>query len=234
MNYSILDASNDFASLSNEIGKYKIKLCKQIKIDFKSQDFRLIALDSIQQYLLSLTSYIRAFIELQKRVSPDEFLKLLNVGIFTVEEYENSGLIYKFPIESLATMIHFQIDSLFGEIEKQNGTSNTGFYNRMTTILGMINLKRGEKEDIQNTLQCLAFFRNSFHSNGYHFIHKSKWQNGTEPHVGDLDRSFSQDSHIIEFKHKEQITYNWKSVYYLVHSSISSVYTIISNIYSES
>lgn len=233
MNYSILDASNDFASLSNEIGRYKIKLCKKINIDFKSQDFRLIALDSIQQYLLSLTSYIRAFMELQNRVGFDEFLNILNVGIFTSEEFENSRLIYKFPLESLITMIHFQIDSLFGEIGKQNGTSKTGFYNRMTTILDMTDLNQEEKADIQNTLQCLAFFRNSFHNSGYHSIYRGKWKNGTEPHVGDLDRSFSHDSHIIKFKHKELIKYNWKSVYYLIRSSVSSVFTIISNIYRE-
>ena len=51
--YSILDASNDFVSLSNSIGKFKEDLCKELILDFKSQDFRLTFLDMIQQYLLS-------------------------------------------------------------------------------------------------------------------------------------------------------------------------------------
>ncbi len=231
MEYTILDASNDFAKLSNSIGRYKESLCINLNIDFDSQDFRLVALDSIQQNLLSLASYIRAFVKLQELVSPEEFINILNVGINSVEEYENSGLVYKFPIESLVTMSHFKIDALFGEICKQQQNPKTGFYNRMKEVIGYASLEHSKRDDLQNTLQCLAFFRNSFHSGGFHTIDRRKWTNGQEPSRGAIDRRFSFDGHNIEFKHKELISYDWKSVFLLIQAAIEGVQQLISEIY---
>lgn len=236
MKYSILDASNDFAQLSNEIGVYKKTLCECLNLDFGSldfgsQDFRLVALDSVQQNLLSLVSYIRPFVKLQELVTPDEFIAILNVGIGSVEEYESSGLVYKFPIESLVTMTHFKIDTLFGEICSQNQNSKTGFYNRMKEVIKYSSLVSPQKESLHNTLQCIAFFRNSFHSGGYHTIAKSKWENGKEPSIGEIDRTFSSEDCHIKFKHNELITYNWKSVFLLIKASVDSVQVLISEIY---
>lgn len=231
MNYSISDASNDFAELSNNIGRFKEELCKKLSIDFKSQDFRLVTLDSIQQYLLSLVSYIRPFVELQKRVSSDEFLKILSVGITTVKEFEDSRIIYKFPIESLVTMIHFQIDSFLGEICELKGSPQTGFYNRMKKISAQIKIDDTKKEKYQNTLQCLAFFRNSFHNKGFHSIYKGEWKNGIEPKVGTIDRIFNSENLTIEFKHNELITYNWKSAYLLIKESVETLKSVIKALY---
>ncbi len=86
MEMSILDAANDFVSLSNKIGRFEEDLCTKLNIDNTSQDFRLIFLDSIQQYLLSLTSYIRAFMELQERIPPpQEFLNFLDAWVVARE-----------------------------------------------------------------------------------------------------------------------------------------------------
>jgi len=231
MEYTILSASDDYALLSNSIGRYKERLCNILSIDFKSQDFRLVALDSIQQNLLSLTSYIRAFVKLQQLVSPDEFLKILNVGILTVEDYEKSRLAYKFPIESLVTMVHFQIDSLFGQICKQKETPRTGFYNRMKEVMEGTDIERDDKNNFQNTLQCLAFFRNSFHNNGYHSMHRAKWEDGNEPAKGEVDRVFSQDGCKLEFKHNELITYNWRSAFLLIRGSVEVVQSLLVELY---
>lgn len=73
LKYTLIDASNDFASLSNNIGKFKIKLCRDYNIPYREEglklitpldDIRFITLDTIQQYLLSLTAYVRGFMEL--------------------------------------------------------------------------------------------------------------------------------------------------------------------------
>ena len=230
MEMSILDASNDFSSLSNRIGRFKEDLCTKLNIDYTSQDFRLIFLDSIQQYLLSLTSYIRGFMELQQRTSPQEFLNILNVGITTVEEFKRSKIIYKFPIESLVTMVHFQIDSFFGMICEQNGTPCKGFYPRMKKVLGCTNIEETEKDGCKNTLQCLAFFRNSFHSSGRHIIDKKRWDGDTEPAIGHLDKVYSEDEMKIEFKHREVISYNWKSAFLLIDGCVEITQTIILDI----
>ncbi len=233
MEYSILNASNDFVSLSHNIGRFKEKLCKKLNLEFISQDFRLVFLDMIQQYLLSLTSYIRAFVELQQRISsPDEFLKILNIGIFTVEEYEDSRIIYKFPIESLVTMIHFQIDSFFGDICSQAGTPHTGFYKRMKCVLDSTGIEDTKKIEFQNTLQCLAFFRNSFHNAGHHTINKVRWKDGAEPAKGVLDRAFSKAGCEMKFKHNEVVAYNWKSAFLLIQDSVEVMQLLIMAIYA--
>jgi len=224
MDYTILDASNDFADLSNSLGRFKKELCKELNLDFRSQDFRLVFLDTIQQYLLSLTSYIRAFAELQQLVSTDEFLNILNVGINTIEE---SRIIYKFPIESLVTMTHFQIDSFLGEICRLKGSPQTGFYKRMKMVLDEIEIDTGKKEEYQNILQCLAFFRNSFHNKGFHSIYKGNWKDGIEPAKGEIDSKFAAEESTIVFKHNEVITYNWRSAYLLIKESVESIRFLI-------
>ncbi len=189
-------------------------------------------LDTIQQHLLSLTSYIRTFVELQQRVSPDEFLKILNIGISTVEEFEDSRIIYKFPIESLVTMIHFQIDSFFGDICSQAETPKNGFYTRMKCVLASTSIEDKKKDKFQNTLQCLAFFRNSFHNAGHHTINKARWNGRAEPAKGILDRTFSKDEWGIKFKHKEVIAYNWKSAFLLIQDSVAVMQLLIMAIYA--
>ncbi len=232
MQYSILDATDDFANLSNEIGMFKKKLCVDLNIPYSEEgvklitpidDIRFITLDSIQQLLLSLSGYIRGFMELQNRINnTKEFLAVLNLGV-TAEQMEN-GLVYKLPIESLVTMVHFQIDSYFGEICSSLNEPKTGFYNRMVKVLE----NNSEKEKHQNTLQCLANIRNSFHSRGLHTIHKIKWNNGNEPQTGELDRVFENEEQLIEFKHKEVISYNWKSVFLLIKESVNVLKIVIS------
>ena len=95
-----------------------------------------------------------------------ELLRVLNLGV-TEEQFK--GLVCKFPIEFLVTMIHFQIDSYFGQICKLAGDPKNGFYKRMIKVLQEVN----NKEVFQNTLQCFANFRNSFHNGGKHSINKN-------------------------------------------------------------
>ena len=234
MNYSILDASNDFCGLSNSIGRFKEVLCNKVGIDFKSQDFRLVFLDSIQQILLSLTSYVRAFVSLQGKVSsPDEFLRILNVGICTVEEFEASRLIYKFPIEALVTMAHFHVDSFLGDLCTKAGTPKTGFYRRMKCVLDGTSLEDKQKRTFQNTLQCLAFFRNSFHNAGYHRINSANWRNRVEPAKGTIDREFTKDGFTIKFSHRELAEYNWRSAFLLIQDSVDNMQKIIWAMYGK-
>jgi len=231
MKYSILDATNDFSDLSNDIGRFKIELCINknipysedgVKLITPTDDIRFITLDSIQQILLSLSAYIRGFMGLQEKMNnPEEFLKYLNLSI-TMEQMEKS-LVYKFPIESLVTMLHFQIDSYFGQLCVLSGNPKTGFYNRMVKVLD----NNPDKLNAQNTLQCLANFRNSFHYKGIHTIHRNKWTGGIEPMSGELDREFVSGDFKIAFKHKEVICYNWKSAFLLIKESVEVLKQVI-------
>jgi hypothetical protein len=131
-------------------------------------------------------------------------------------------------------MVHFHIDALFGQICVQKESAQTGFYNRMKEVLDGIEIETSAKDDFQNTLQCLAFFRNSFHSSGYHSIHRTKWQSGNEPNEGEVDRTFIEGNFKIEFRHKTLITYNWKSAFLLIQSSVNVLQSIITEIYVNS
>ena len=229
MNYSIVDASNDFACLSNSIGRFKENLCEQLGIDPTSQDFRLVCLDSIQQLLLSATAYIRAFAALQGRVfSPQEFIQILNIGPYTPESLERSRLIYKYPIESLLTMSHFRIDSLLGQICCEDGRIVTGFYRRVEAVLAMTNLTNEAKEDAKNTLICLSLFRNSFHNSGRH---KKNLKNSREMEDGSCDRIFDVEGYRLEFRHNELITYDWKIAFVLLERSVVATEQIIESLY---
>jgi hypothetical protein len=55
MKYSVIDAANDFSSLSNKIYTYKESICKEKSLDIEGNDYRITTLDMIQQFLLSLT-----------------------------------------------------------------------------------------------------------------------------------------------------------------------------------
>jgi hypothetical protein len=230
MNYSILDATNDFSDLSNNIGRFKKQLCVNLNLPYSEEgvklitptnDIRFITLDSIQQLLLSLSAYIRGFMGLQDKIGNlEEFLEYLNLGV-TKEQMEK--LVYKFPIESLVTMIHFQIDSYFGQICVLSGDPKTGFYKRMVKVLE----NNPNKLNAQNTLQCLANFRNSFHNKGIHTIHENKWVGGVEPISGELDREFNSDDFKIEFKHNEVISYNWKSAFLLIKESVEILKQVV-------
>ncbi len=234
--YSILDASYNLVDISNDIGKFKIKLCKDFDIPYKeigfeiitpTDDYRFIALDAIQQNIMSLVGYIRGFMELQRRINhPPEFLRVLNLGV-TGEQFEK--IIYKFPIESLTTMIHFRIDSYFGEVCTQKNKRQNGFYNKMAEVL-----KNIDKEDSsKNILQCFSYFRNSFHNKGIHFIHDKRWdeiktqEDKSTPNNGRLDRTFKSEKLKIEFKHNEAIDYNWKSMILLMNESVKILMEVI-------
>ena len=128
-------------------------------------------------------------------------------------------------------MIHFQIDSFFGNICSQAGNSRIGFYKRLKCVLDSTNIENTKKDEFHNTLQCLAFFRNSFHNAGRHTINSAKWKDGTEPANGVLDRAFSKDGWEIMFKHNELVEYNWKSVFFLIQKSIEAVQSLIMVIY---
>ena len=235
MEYSILDATNDFANLSNDIGRFKVKLCKDFKIPYSEEgvkvitpldDFRFTTLDSIQQYLISLMGFIRGFMELQNRIDDiTEFLRILDLGV-TPEQMDGGngkGLVYKFPIESLAIMIHFQIDSYFGQLCELENDPKFGFCKRMTKVLE----NHPKKENYQNVLQCLADFRNSFHNGGVHSISKNKWIDNVEPKKGTIDKTFKSGEFKIEFKHDDEIIYNWKSIYLLIKESVKILMDII-------
>ena len=237
MDYTILDASNDFLQLSNAITKLEWELCGKVNIDSGSDDFRIITLDGIQQYLLSLTAYIRAFCALQIQLNnnTDAFLKILDIGIHNVQEFEDKRIIYKFPIEWLVTMVHFQIDSFFWEALKSNWEKVEGFYKRMTKVLGHIKIDIKEEDKIKNTLQCLASFRNSFHNSGVHIISnmdKVKWMNGLEPQRGTYDKAFESEWLNIIFKHKEEVYYEGRKILYLlIKESIDITYLIMKKLY---
>lgn len=227
---SLLDASNDFVQLSKNIGEFKEVLCKEKNIGIKSQDIRLVTLDGIQQYLMSLSFYIRCLWRFQEGIRHDNplldrenFIKLLNqkLGFNLSEEQLDGplGIIYVFPIRALIVMVHFQIDSYLTEITN----SNEGFYTKVNNS----SLSKEHKD----ALFCLGYYRNTFHSSGLHKIHRSKWIDQKEPQVGEIDREFIFGDDSIIFKHKEAVTLNkwWKTATTLIEESVESLKSLILN-----
>ncbi len=215
--YSMLNASNDFSDLANDIRNYIIKH------NAEGEEISKSNLNKIRLYLLSLTAYIRTFWKLQEKVSPEEFINILDIG-FTAKALEHiklQDIVYGFPIKSLVVMIHFQIDSYFWKLCKIQNFHEKGFYKKMEHILKKID----KDKDMQNTLQCLAFFRNSFHSNELHLKYYKKTEQ--EPNKGEIDRVFECEQLKMEFKHKTIIIYNWKSVYFLIKESVKILMKII-------
>jgi hypothetical protein len=232
MEYSICDANKDFGILANEIRTFIIKN-NNSGDHLDESELDLITLNNIRAYLLSLMAYINTFCKLQEKVSEDEFIKILDTG-FNKKELEGGSMtdiIYGYPIKSLVVMVHFQIDSYFGEICKQKNMPQQCFYNKMTEILKNID----NNETSKNVLQCLSYFRNSFHNNGIHSIHNKRWEeiktqeDQHSPSNGRLDRTFKSEKLEIEFKHNGSISYNWKIVYLLIKESVNILKTIIKN-----
>jgi hypothetical protein len=139
-------------------------------------------------------------------------MDILAIGITSAKEFEEKRILYKFPIEWLIVMIHFQIDSCLWEICKSNQLKEGWFYTKITQILKIINITEEEKEYRKNILLCLSWLRNSFHSWWIYRIDEKKWKNKQEPNKKTIERIFNGTTwgNII-FQHNMVISYNWKS-----------------------
>ena len=201
---TIIESSNDLLNLSNEIKEIKDKLCAKEKIDYLSDDFRLQTLDMVQQYLVAIVVYIESFKKTEKAAgSRDNFIKEILPSISELQLYgdkNNEGLISRFPSRSFAIMVHFGIDSYLKEIDKKGQS----FYERV------VNLPISDEK--KNVLDCLAAFRNSFHSAGRH---------------GKYYKKFISANSYIEFNPGEVIIYDWLGLYSLVRESVLIIGSLI-------
>jgi len=241
--YSICDATDDFAALANNIHDYIEEDLGERK-EIPQSNTELIMLNNIRAYLLSLVAYIRAFCNLQERMSKPQFIEVLNIG-FDANQLENGEMpdvIYGFPIKSLVVMAHFQIDSYLGYLCEKRGIPQIGFYRRIEEIKQFLVVD----ENMKNTWLCLASFRNSFHTNGGHKININKWGKDVkgkpkEPRRGMIDRAFEaawlkngkRIKETLTFRHNEGIEYNWISAFLLVKESVEILMQVMNEVRNE-
>jgi len=161
-----------FRRIIEKIESIKGDIVEQSKIDYKSQDARMVALDSIQMEISQVGMWIIAFNSLANKcmkspveIDETDFLKSVgsNLSIKDTEIYMMKTLRL-----CLITLVHFKIDNLFQNILKKLDAKlgKIGYWNLCGVILKEASLSENGKE--KEILTVLAYIRNSLHNNGIH------------------------------------------------------------------
>jgi len=218
--YSVLDATNDFAQLSNTIYQIKVELRDSKGVSLLSDDYRMVAFDSMQKDLLSAVAHTRAVAALPNH----SMERTVNIGIDFGDRRQISAIFEKAPLESLVTMLHFRIDSLVKKLCDNFVKPPRGFYSRVIFLLDEVGPPRKTRKTHEDALVCLSYFRNTFHDGGQH----KKFGKGVR--IAELDRKFSRNGHSIEFRHGKVIAYDWRKVYLLIEASVEAAEYLVMEI----
>ncbi len=140
-------------------------------IDYRSQDARMVALDSLQVTISSVGMWITGLNSLAnihtKNGSIDDasFLKSVGSGL-TIQQTEM--VMYDHLRLGFMTIVHFKIDNLFHNILNHINAlpSRSGYWNLTDAILEQCSISKAGTEKQQ--LTAFANLRNSLHGNGIH------------------------------------------------------------------
>lgn len=191
----MMDIVKEFFVIIEKIEDLKKQIVDKSKINYRSQDARLVALDSIQMNMQETGMWIKALNSLanecmidEKTFDENKFLKCVgsNLSIKDTEIRMLNNLRLGFMV-----LVHFKIDNLFQNLlrELNKTLGNTGYWNLCNAILNAASLpEKGGEKDI---LTILANLRNSLHGNG---IHKGSNLNKT---INGLNYSF-EDGKIVK------------------------------------
>lgn len=148
-------------------------ICQQSMIDYKSQDARMVALDTIQNQLNSTGMWIQAFNSLANKC-------MRSSTVFDEEEFktcvgsklsliDTEVIMFDSLRLGFVVLTHFKIDNLFRNILRDLNElpKQSGFWNLADKTLTIAALPlRGEEKEI---LTVYANIRNSLHGNGIHY-----------------------------------------------------------------
>lgn len=161
----------EFRKANDALEGIKLNVVKKCKIDYKSQDARMVALDSIQICISATGMWIQCCNSLANantsngKFNQDSFLKSVGSGV-NIEQTEK--IMFDNLKLGFMTLTHFKIDNLFHNILKHLGElpKKAGYWNLTDTILEQTSYSRaGTEKDI---LSAFANLRNSLHRNGMH------------------------------------------------------------------
>lgn len=167
----VMDALPMLRLMIEKLEAIKLSIIKNGAFDYKSQDARLVALDSIQVLLSSTGIWINAFNSLANFCTQNDqlneklFLHSLGSGL-TIDQTE---LVMLDQIRlGQITLILFKIEKLFWNVLNHLNMlpkGNPGFYKLTTKILDVSNIL---DEAFKNAPIALSHIRNSLHNNGIH------------------------------------------------------------------
>ncbi len=167
---SLADVAGKLGELSNTVYAVLEAVADKTGLDMKSQDARMVALDSIQQDVVAAGFWLNLMHSAAAQTTGREAQEKLllrftgsNLGWLRTE----SAMITYIRI-SLPLMVHFKIDNLFQRLlsHLNEMPARRGFWNLSNKVLELAGLPTDGEE--KNVLTALANIRNSLHNNGMH------------------------------------------------------------------
>ena len=167
----IMEILPRFRVIIEKLEVIKKEVIQQSGIDYKSQDARMVALDSIQISISAVGMWISCSNSLGNECTKinvfDEKKFLTSVGSgVTLSQTEE--IMYTHLRLGFMTLAHFKIDNLFHNILKHLNSlpARAGYWNLTDKILEISSLSKNGKE--KEILTAFANLRNSLHGNGIH------------------------------------------------------------------
>jgi hypothetical protein len=171
MNHA-MDALPMLRLIIDKLEAIKLSIVKNGAFDYKSQDARLVALDSIQVLLSSTGMWINAFNSLANfctqndRLNEKLFLHSLGSGL-TINQTEKV-MLDQMRLSQI-TFILFKLEKLFwnllAHLKMLPQKSRPGFYDLISKILDVSDI---QDEIYKKAPVALSYIRNSLHNNGIH------------------------------------------------------------------
>ena len=168
---NLIDALPMLLAMIKKLEEIKQSVVEKCTLDYKSQDARLVALDSIQVLLSSTGMWINALHSLERlsvvngKFNKELFLHSLGSGL-TINQTEQV-MLDQIRLGQI-TLILFKIEKLFWNLLAHLNMlqkDKSGFNNLTTKILEASNIL---DELLKNAPITLSHIRNSLHNNGIH------------------------------------------------------------------
>ncbi len=211
----IMDTLPKFKQIIDKLESIKQTVVKQSGIDYKSQDARMVALDSLQISISAVGMWITAVNSLANCFTKDGILDengfLISVGS-GINIKQTEMIMFDHLRFGFMTLAHFKIDNLFHNILKHLNSlpTRTGYWNLTDEILAQCSSKIGTEKEM---LTAFANLRNSLHGNG---IHKTD------------SLSIQIDGTIFDFiKGKRVECASWSHIILLLDSNVDILKTIL-------
>ncbi|MCC6068785.1 hypothetical protein LHV13_06325 [Ferrovum sp. PN-J185] len=160
-----------FQVLNQRLENIKQEVVKNTGLDYRSQDARLVALDSIQMNMAATAMWINGLNSLANFCTADgifnenQFLNSVGSGLELIKTEEEMFRVLKL---GHITLIHFKIENLFRNLCAHLNLitrGKSGFWDLTNLIFDACSIEDGNSK---NSLIAFAHIRNSLHNNGIH------------------------------------------------------------------
>ena len=167
----IMELIPKFEEIIKNLERIKSYVKEESNISYKSQDARMVALDSLQISISAVGMWIQCSNSLanfhiqQGKFDETGFLRSVGSG---VNKEQTEMIMFNHLRLGFMTLAHFKLDNLFHNLLKHLNSlpSKKGYWNLTDKILEMCSIsKTGREKDI---LTAFANLRNSLHGNGIH------------------------------------------------------------------